>query len=89
MYYEDVNRTFNIWRDADIIHVFVSVPEKKYFQYALTIRYVKKILGLNFSHEFDGVQIYFQLSDFTELNEFKTYFYRYLSKFEGEKINEN
>ena len=84
MYYENQFKTFNVWRDADILHVFLSVDQKKYNQFSETIQYVKKILGLNFSTEYDGNQIYFQLTDFNEYNEFKEYFYRYLCKFKEE-----
>ena len=86
MYYENVNRTLNIWRDGDIIHVFITVKdEKSYKQYSKTINYVKKILGFNFNYEFDGKEIYFPLSDFRELKDFKEYFYRYLCMFKEEK----
>ena len=82
MYYENVNKLINIWRDGDIIHVFVTVyGDKSYRQFSKTINYVKRILGLNFDYECDGKEIYFPLSDFNELNEFKEYFYRYLNDF--------
>ena len=85
MYQENQFRTFNIWRDVDIIHVFLSVPPKKYNQFTETIEYVKKILGLNFQIEYDENQIYFQLTDFDEYKDFKAYFYRYLCCFPKEK----
>ena len=86
MYYENTYKTFNIWRDNDILHVFVTAPsDKKYIQFSRTIHYVKCILGLNFTCEYDGMQIYFTLTDFDEYNEFKEYFYRYLCKFEKEE----
>lgn len=85
MYQENQFRNFNIWRDADILHVFLSVPSKKYNQYNKTIEYVKNMLGLSFHLDYDGNQFYFQLSDFDEYIEFKTYFYRYLCKFTGEE----
>ena len=44
MYQENQFRTFNIWRDGDILHVFLTVPAKKYEQYKETIDYVKSIL---------------------------------------------
>ena len=66
MYQENQFKTFNIWRDQDVIHVFLSVPSKKYNQFTKTIYYVKKILGLNFDIEYDGSQIYFLLTDFDE-----------------------
>ena len=84
MYYENVNRTINVWRDSDILHVFITVSTKKYSQFSKTIDYVKKILSMNFDYEYDGTQIYFILDDFDEFNEFKEYFYRYLSKFQGQ-----
>ena len=84
MYYENVNRTINLWRDSDILHVFITVSTKKYSQFSKTIDYVKKILSMNFDYEYDGTQIYFTLDDFDEFNEFKEYFYRYLSKFQGQ-----
>ena len=90
MYYENVNRTFNTWRDGNLLHVFISVKdEQSYKQYSKTINYVKGILGLNFKYEYDGKEIYFPLSDFRELNEFKEYFYRYLCIFKEKKENEN
>ena len=84
MYYENVNRTINVWRDSDILHVFITVSTKKYSQFSKTIDYVKKILSMNFDYEYDGTQIYFTLDDFDEFNEFKEYFYRHLSKFHGQ-----
>ena len=84
MYYENVNRTINVWRDSDILHVFITVSTKKYSQFSKTIDYVKKILSMNFDYEYDGTQIYFTLDDFDEFNEFKEYFYRYLPKFQGQ-----
>lgn len=84
MYQENQFKTFNIWRDQDVIHVFLSVPSKKYNQFTKTIYYVKKILGLNFDIEYDGSQIYFLLTDFDEYKEFKAYFYRYLCCFKEE-----
>ena len=89
MYYENQFRSFNVWRDGDILHVFLPTPSKKYMQFKSTINYVKSILGLNFSIEYDGTEIYFQLSDFGEYNEFKEYFYRYLCKFAKENEDEN
>ena len=84
MYYENANKLTNIWRDGDIIHVFVTVySEKQYRQFSKTIDYVKRILGLNFDYEYDGQEIYFPLSDFNELDEFREYFYRYLDSFKG------
>lgn len=85
MYQENVYKTFNVWRDGDILHIFLTVSFKKYEQYKKTIDYVKGILGFNFTYEYDGTQIYFQLSDFRELNEFKEYFYRYLCVFKENK----
>ena len=86
MYYENVNRTINTWRDGDILHVFITAQtQKKYEQFRQTIDYVKKILFMNFDYEYDGTQIYFTLGDFRELNEFKQYFYRYLCCFPKEK----
>ena len=84
MYYENVNKTINVWTDSDILHVFITVSTKKYSQFSKTIDYVKKILFMNFDYEYDGTQIYFTLDDFDEFNEFKEYFYRYLSKFQGQ-----
>ena len=84
MYQENQFRNFNIWRDADTLHIFLSVPSKKYNQYSKTIDYVKKVLGLTFNVEYDGRQFYFVLSDFEEYKEFKTYFYRYLCCFAKE-----
>ena len=84
MYQENVYRTFNIWRDGDLLHIFLTVPNKKYEQYKKTIDYVKKILGLTFDVDFENNQFYFLLSDFNEYNEFKEYFYRYLCKFQGQ-----
>ena len=81
MYQENQFRTFNIWRDGDILHIFLTCPSKKYNQFSKTIQYVKGILGLNFDIEYDENQIYFQLTDFDEYNEFKEYFYRYLCNF--------
>ena len=84
MYQENVYRTFNIWRDGDLLHIFLTVPPKKYNQYSKTIEYVKRILGLNFEMDFDNNQFYFLLSDFDEYKEFKEYFYRYLCCFAKE-----
>ena len=84
MYQENQFRTFNIWRDGDILHIFLTCPSKKYNQFSKTIKYVKGILGLNFDIEYDESQIYFQLTDFDEYNEFKEYFYRYLCNFKEE-----
>ena len=84
MYQENQFRTFNIWRDGDILHIFLICPSKKYNQFSKTIQYVKGILGLNFDIEYDESQIYFQLTDFDEYNEFKEYFYRYLCCFQKE-----
>lgn len=82
MYYENVNKTINTWRDGDILHVFITAPtQKKYNQFSQTIDYVKRILCMRFEYEYDGTQIYFQLGDFGEYNEFKEYFYRYLCVF--------
>ena len=81
MYQEDQFRTFNIWRDGDLLHIFLTVPNKKYKQYKDTIDYVKKILGLSFDMDFENNQFYFLLSDFNEYKEFKEYFYRYLCRF--------
>ena len=89
MYQENQFRTFNIWRDGDIIHIFLTCSPKKYNQFSKTIEYVKKILFLNFDIDYDGKEIYFPLSDFRELNEFKEYFYRYLCIFKEKKENEN
>ena len=86
MYYENVNRTINVWRDGDVLHVFITAPnQKKYNQFNQTIEYVKRILGLNFDTEYDGNQIYFIMTDFDEYKEFKQYFYRYLCCFPKEK----
>ena len=84
MYKENQFRTFNIWRDGDILHVFITVPVKKYKQYKKTIEYVKRILGMNFDLDFDDEQFYFTLGDFDEYKEFKEYFYRYLCCFAKE-----
>ena len=84
MYQENQFRTFNIWRDGDILHIFLTCPPKKYEQFSQTIEYVKRILGLNFDLEFDDNQIYFQVTDFDEYKEFKEYFYRYLCCFAKE-----
>ena len=84
MYQENQFRTFNIWRDGDLLHIFLTVPPKKYNQYSKTIEYVKRILGLNFEMDFDNNQFYFLLSDFNEYKEFKEYFYRYLCCFAKE-----
>ena len=43
MYQENRFRTFNIWRDGDLLHIFLTVPKKKYEQYRKTVDYVKKI----------------------------------------------
>ena len=33
MYYENVNKTINVWRDGDVLHVFITAPnQKKYNQ---------------------------------------------------------
>ena len=84
MYQENQCRTFNIWRDGDLLHIFLTVPPKKYNQYSKTIEYVKRILGLNFEMVFDNNQFYFILGDFDEYKEFKEYFYRYLCCFAKE-----
>ena len=89
MYKENVYRTFNIWRDGDILHIFLTVPRKKYEQYKKTIDYVKSILGMCFDLDFDNDQFYFVLGDFDEYNEFKEYLYRYLCCFEEENKDEN
>lgn len=82
MYYENTNKLINIWRDGDIIHVFITaLSQKKYQKCKNTLDYVKKILCMNIEDEYDGTQIYFQLGDFDELNEFREYFYKYLSQF--------
>lgn len=84
MYQENQFRTFNVWRDEDVLHIFLTCPPKKYLQFTKTIEYVKGILGLNFDIDYDGDQIYFTLSDFDEYKEFKEYFYRYLCCFPKE-----
>ncbi len=84
MYQENQFRTFNIWRDGDIIHIFLTCSPKKYNQFSKTIEYVKKILFLNFDIDYNGTQIYFTMGDFDEYKEFKEYFYRYLSCFAKE-----
>ena len=84
MYQENQFRTFNIWRDGDIIHIFLTCSPKKYNQFSKTIQYVKGILGFNFDIDYDGNQIYFTMTDFNEYNEFKEYFYRYLCRFQKE-----
>lgn len=89
MYKENVYRTFNIWRDGDILHVFITVPVKKYEQYKKTINYVKSILAMNFDLHFDDDQFYFALGDFDEYKEFKEYFYKYLCCFEEDNGYEN
>ena len=81
MYQENQFRTFNLWRDGDVLHIFLSCPSKKYEQFSKTIEYVKNILGLNFDTDYDGNQIYFTMGDFNEYKEFKEYFYRYLCRF--------
>ena len=86
MYKENVYRTFNVWRDEDVLHVFLTVPPKKHEQYKKTIDYVKSILNLDFELDFDDDQFYFKLADFDEYNEFKEYFYSYLSCFEKENL---
>ena len=84
MYQENQFRTFNLWRDGDVLHIFLSCPSKKYKQFSKTIEYVKNILGLNFDTDYDGNQIYFIMGDFDEYKEFKEYFYRYLCCFAKE-----
>ena len=84
MYKENQFRTFNIWRDGDLLHVFLTCPSKKYMQFSKTIAYVKGILGLNFDMDYDDEQFYFVLGDFDEYKEFKEYFYRYLCCFAKE-----
>ncbi len=81
MYQENQFRTFNFWRDGDILHIFLTVPPNKEKQYNKTIKYVKKVLGLNFDLSLENNQFYFILSDFNEYKEFKTYFFRYLGCF--------
>lgn len=85
MYQENQFKTFNIWRDGELIHIFLTCSLKKYNQFRKTIDYVKKALFMTFDYEYDGNQIYFQLNDFDEYKEFKEYFYRYLYKFAEEK----
>lgn len=84
MYKENFYKTFNVWRDGDVLHIFLTVPQKQYKQYKMTVLYVKNILGLNFDLEYDDDQFYFVLSDFDEYKEFKEYFFRYLCRFEKE-----
>ena len=84
MYQENQFRNFNIWRDGDLLHIFLTVPSKKYNQYLQTIEFVKQTLRLDFELEFDDNQFYFVLTDFDEYKEFKEYFYRYLCKFQGQ-----
>ena len=84
MYQENQFRTLNIWRDGELIHIFLTCPIKKYNQFRKTIDYVKKALFMTFDYEYDGNQIYFQLDDFDEYKQFKEYFYRYLGSFEKE-----
>ena len=85
-YYENTYKTINVWRDGDILHVFITAPnQKKYNQFSQTIDYVKRILFMTFDYEYDGTQIYFTLGDFNELNEVKEYFYRYLNTFKENK----
>ena len=40
------------------------------------IAFIKRILGLNFTYEYDGTQIYFTLADYDELNEFRNMYYK-------------
>ena len=84
MYQENVYRTFNVWRDGDILHIFLTCPPKKYRQFSQTIEYVKKVLYMSFDIDYDGNQIYFIMGDFDEYKEFKEYFYRYLCCFAKE-----
>ena len=42
MYQENQFKTFNIWRDQDVIHVFLSVPSKKYSQYTKTMVFLQR-----------------------------------------------
>ena len=88
MYQENQFRTFNIWRDGDILHIFLTCPPKKHEKFSQTIEYVKRILGLNFDIDYDDGQIYFPLTDFNEYKEFKEYFYRYLCCFPKEKTED-
>ena len=64
MYLENQFKTFNVWSEEDILHVFLTCPPKKYDQFSKTIKYVQKLLGVNFTMEYDKNQIYFQLNDF-------------------------
>ena len=82
MYKENQFRTFNIWRDGDILHVFITVPVKKYEQYKKTIEYVKRILGMNFDLDFDDDQFYFVLGDFDEYKEYGEARLKEMSAFE-------
>ena len=84
MYKENQFKTFNVWRDGDLLHIFLSCPSKKYNQYSKTIDYVKNILRLNFDMDYDDEQFYFVLGGFDEYKEFKEYFYRYLCCFQKE-----
>ena len=84
MYQENQFRTFNVWRDGDLLHIFLTCSPKKHNQFSKTIQYVKGILGLNFDTDYDGNQIYFIMGDFDEYKEFKEYFYRYLCCFAKE-----
>ena len=84
MYQENHFRTFNIWRDDDILHVFINVPPKKYPQYIKTVEYVRKVLLLNFTTDYEDDQIYFVLQDFGDYRDFKECFFRYLCCFAKE-----
>ena len=89
MYQENRFKTFNIWRDGDLLHIFLTVPSKKYNQYLQTIEFVKQTLRLDFELEFDDNQFYFVLTDFDEYKEFKEYFFRYLCCFPKKEENKN
>lgn len=87
MYKENQFKSFNIWRDGDLLHIFLNVPPKKYVQYLQTINYVKKVLRLDFDLDFDDDQFYFVLTNFEDYNEFKEYFFRYLCCFPKKEEN--
>lgn len=76
-YYENSRRTINVWDDGDCLHIFINVYAKWQYEKAVQkIAYIKRILGLNFTHEYDGTQIYFTLADYDELNEFRNMYYK-------------
>lgn len=77
MYYENQYKLINIWRDNELIHVFVTAnTQEKYAKYFIILQKLNRELQLNVDFDYDGNQIYFVLDNFEDYNNFKNAFYQ-------------